>query len=98
MVEDSFYLEESKRSQASLVKFTHLLNFTLFISYQRKRTSLTFSLQQWYKRVDNNNDIPSYIKDHRSKFGYMVDRDGEGAGFVDYEEIIEKEKKGLDLI
>ncbi|KAK6603620.1 glycosyltransferase family 17 [Botrytis cinerea] len=32
------------------------------------------------------------------KFGYMVDRDGEGAGFVDYEEIIEKEKKGMDLI
>ncbi|KAF7893919.1 hypothetical protein EAF00_007433 [Botryotinia globosa] len=53
---------------------------------------------QWYKRIDNNNDIPSYIKDHRSKFGYMVDRDGEGAGFVDYDEIIAKEKKGKDLI
>ncbi|KAF7887927.1 uncharacterized protein EAF01_011081 [Botrytis porri] len=53
---------------------------------------------QWYKRIDNNNDIPSYIKDHRSKFGYMVDRDGEGAGFVDYDEVIAEEKKGTDLI
>ncbi|KAF5868195.1 putative glycosyl transferase family 17 protein [Botrytis fragariae] len=53
---------------------------------------------QWYKRIDNNNDIPSYIKDHRSKFGYMVDRDGEGAGFVDYDEVIAQEKKGMDLI
>ncbi|KAF7885843.1 uncharacterized protein EAF02_004352 [Botrytis sinoallii] len=53
---------------------------------------------QWYKRIDNNNDIPSYIKDHRSKFGYMVDRDGEGAGFVDYDEVIAQEKKEKDLI
>ncbi|TGO19810.1 hypothetical protein BTUL_0002g00550 [Botrytis tulipae] len=53
---------------------------------------------QWYKRIDNNNDIPSYIKDHRSKFGYMVDRDGEGAGFVDYDEVIAQEKKGKDSI
>ncbi|TGO23591.1 hypothetical protein BPAE_0127g00110 [Botrytis paeoniae] len=53
---------------------------------------------QWYKRIDNNNDIPSYIKDHRSKFGYMVDRDGGGAGFVDYDEVIAQDKKGMDLI
>ncbi|TEY37141.1 hypothetical protein BOTCAL_0531g00040 [Botryotinia calthae] len=63
-----------------------------------KGKDLWYRFGQWYKRIDNNNDIPSYIKDHRSKFGYMVDRDGEGAGFVDYEEIIEKEKKGSDLI
>ncbi|QSZ32189.1 hypothetical protein DSL72_001760 [Monilinia vaccinii-corymbosi] len=53
---------------------------------------------QWYKRIDNNNDIPTYIKDHSSRFSYMVNRDGEGAGFTDYEELIEQERKGIDSI
>lgn len=43
---------------------------------------------QWYKRIDHNEDIPQYIKENRVKYSYMIDRDGEGAGFVDYEENI----------
>lgn len=41
---------------------------------------------QWYTRVDNNQDIPEYLKQETKKgrFGYMIDRDGEGAGFEDY--------------
>jgi beta-1,4-mannosyl-glycoprotein beta-1,4-N-acetylglucosaminyltransferase len=41
---------------------------------------------QWYKRVDNNQDIPTYLKQDgmRERFGYMLDRDGANAGFVDY--------------
>lgn len=53
---------------------------------------------QWYKRIDHNNDIPTYIKSHRAKYGYMVDRDGVGAGFIDYEEMIEQDKKSVELI
>jgi beta-1,4-mannosyl-glycoprotein beta-1,4-N-acetylglucosaminyltransferase len=41
---------------------------------------------QWYSRVDNNQDLPEYLKEQYAKgrFGYMIDRDGEGAGFEDY--------------
>lgn len=42
---------------------------------------------QWYKRVEGNQDLPVYLKQEAGKgrFGYMVDRDGKGAGFTDYE-------------
>jgi beta-1,4-mannosyl-glycoprotein beta-1,4-N-acetylglucosaminyltransferase len=39
---------------------------------------------QWYERVDDNPDVPRYIKENSEKFGYMLDRDGANAGFVDY--------------
>ena len=41
---------------------------------------------QWYSRVDNNQDLPEYLKEQAKKgrFTYMIDRDGEGAGFEDY--------------
>jgi len=39
---------------------------------------------QWYVRVNRNEDVPLYVKENESKFGYMIDRDGENAGFVDY--------------
>jgi beta-1,4-mannosyl-glycoprotein beta-1,4-N-acetylglucosaminyltransferase len=41
---------------------------------------------QWYTRVDNNQDLPEYVKEQskEGRFGYMIDRDGEGAGFEDY--------------
>ncbi|CAD6445963.1 ce5e1419-c448-46e3-b67b-d3248a8cf106 [Sclerotinia trifoliorum] len=53
---------------------------------------------QWYKRIDHNNDIPTYIKTHRTKYQYMVDRDGTGAGFIDYEEMIEQDRKSVELV
>ncbi|KAF2647473.1 glycosyltransferase family 17 protein [Lophiostoma macrostomum CBS 122681] len=41
---------------------------------------------QWYKRVDDNKDLPEYLKQaaKKGRFMYMVDRDGENAGFEDY--------------
>jgi len=41
---------------------------------------------QWYERVEGNEDLPQYLKEEagRGRFRYMVDRDGEGAGFTDY--------------
>lgn len=38
-----------------------------------------------YDRVDDNEDIPQYLKENRGKFEYMLDRDKDDAGFVDYE-------------
>ncbi|KAL1601630.1 hypothetical protein SLS60_006545 [Paraconiothyrium brasiliense] len=41
---------------------------------------------QWYKRVDKNQDLPEYLKEEvkKGRFMYMIDRDGENAGFEDY--------------
>lgn len=41
---------------------------------------------QWYERVEENDDLPAYLKEEsrRGRFRYMVNRDGEGAGFIDY--------------
>jgi beta-1,4-mannosyl-glycoprotein beta-1,4-N-acetylglucosaminyltransferase len=41
---------------------------------------------QWYARVENNRDLPRYLlkEAKKGRFGYMINRDGEGAGFVDY--------------
>ena len=36
-----------------------------------------------YDRVEGNRDVPGYILEHKDKFGYLVDRDGANAGFVD---------------
>ena len=36
-----------------------------------------------YERIEGNNDIPEMVKKERSKFGYMIDRDGPNAGFED---------------
>ena len=38
----------------------------------------------WYQRVENNQDIPRYLKENREKFRYMLNRDAANAGFVDY--------------
>ena len=36
-----------------------------------------------YDRVDDNDDIPRYMKENKGKFKYLLDRDDENAGFVD---------------
>ncbi|KAF2716012.1 glycosyltransferase family 17 protein [Polychaeton citri CBS 116435] len=45
-----------------------------------------------YIRTDNNNDIPKYILDNREEFGYMLNRDGRNAGFLDANEFVELER------
>jgi beta-1,4-mannosyl-glycoprotein beta-1,4-N-acetylglucosaminyltransferase len=54
----------------------------------RKGKDLWDRWGQWYDRVEDNKDVPSYLKeeDREKRFGYMLDRDGVGAGFEDYEE------------
>ncbi|KAK4205252.1 glycosyltransferase family 17-domain-containing protein [Triangularia verruculosa] len=39
-----------------------------------------------YTRVEKNEDVPDFLKreGERKRFGYMLDRDGEGAGFRDW--------------
>ena len=37
-----------------------------------------------YDRVEHNEDIPRYLKENKGRFEYMLDRDGDNAGFVDY--------------
>jgi beta-1,4-mannosyl-glycoprotein beta-1,4-N-acetylglucosaminyltransferase len=40
---------------------------------------------QNYDRVEGNHDVPGYLRGtEKRKFGYLLDRDGEDAGFVDY--------------
>ena len=41
---------------------------------------------QEYERVEGNADVPGFVLGNRARFGYMLDRDGRDAGFVDYED------------
>jgi len=37
-----------------------------------------------YDRIEDNRDVPSFLLQNRERFGYMLNRDGPSAGFVDY--------------
>lgn len=37
-----------------------------------------------YRRVNSNNDAPQYVLEHKDRFEYLVNRDGENAGFSDW--------------
>jgi beta-1,4-mannosyl-glycoprotein beta-1,4-N-acetylglucosaminyltransferase len=41
---------------------------------------------QWYSRIEDNQDLPEYLKAEakQGRFMYMINRDGENAGFEDY--------------
>jgi len=56
------------------------------VEYIRKGKDLWDRWGQWYDRVDKNEDVPAYLKKEGmgERFGYMLDRDGPNAGFVDY--------------
>lgn len=57
------------------------------VEYIRHGKDLWDRWGQWYDRVDDNEDAPRYLKteENRRRFGYMLDRDGKDAGFVDYD-------------
>ncbi|KAK5130644.1 hypothetical protein LTR08_001854 [Meristemomyces frigidus] len=40
-----------------------------------------------YDRIAENQDVPAYVVQHKGTFGYLLDRDGENAGFIDRETI-----------
>jgi len=50
----------------------------------RKGLSLYDREEDIYDRVESNLDIPEYIRVHKEKFLYMVDRDPANANFQDY--------------
>lgn len=37
-----------------------------------------------YDKVQQNADVPQYVLDNRDRFGFMLDRDAENGGFLDY--------------
>lgn len=39
---------------------------------------------QNYERVDDNQDVPRYVLERKTEFEYLLDRDGENAGFRDW--------------
>lgn len=39
---------------------------------------------EYYDKVEGNTDVPDYILDNHDRFGYMLDRNGQGAGFLDW--------------
>jgi len=45
-----------------------------------------------YDRVESNPDIPEFIRAHKEKFSYMVDRDPANANFRDY--TVKEERSG----
>lgn len=39
-----------------------------------------------YDRIGDNRDVPAYVVQHKGTYGYLLDRDGEDAGFTDWED------------
>jgi beta-1,4-mannosyl-glycoprotein beta-1,4-N-acetylglucosaminyltransferase len=56
------------------------------VQHVRKGKDLWDRWFQWYVRVEGNQDLPGYLAKEAGKgrFQYMINRDGEDAGFVDY--------------
>ncbi|EME78581.1 glycosyltransferase family 17 protein, partial [Pseudocercospora fijiensis CIRAD86] len=50
----------------------------------RKGLDLFGRAGERYARVEGNRDVPRYILDHWAKFKYLLNRDGEDAGFTDW--------------
>jgi beta-1,4-mannosyl-glycoprotein beta-1,4-N-acetylglucosaminyltransferase len=56
------------------------------VEYIRNGWDLWDRWFQWYARVEHNQDLPEYLKNEakQGRFTYMINRDGENAGFEDY--------------
>ncbi|KAF8851532.1 glycosyltransferase family 17 protein [Acephala macrosclerotiorum] len=54
------------------------------VEHIRKGRDLWDRWGQWYLRIEANQDVPAYVAGQKERFGYLLDRDGESAGFVDY--------------
>lgn len=63
-------------------------NKTRIVNYIRKGLDLWDRPTETYARVEQNEDIPEFLKtpESRKRFGYLLDRDGPNAGFTDYKE------------
>ncbi|KAK4139745.1 glycosyltransferase [Dichotomopilus funicola] len=54
------------------------------VEYVRRGKDLWDRKGEVYDRVEGNGDVPGFLLENRERFGYMLDRDGEKAGFRDY--------------
>jgi beta-1,4-mannosyl-glycoprotein beta-1,4-N-acetylglucosaminyltransferase len=59
---------------------------THIVDRVRKGLDLFDRQREEYVRVNNNQDIPEYLKANRERFSYLLDRDAWNAGFLDYSE------------
>lgn len=78
-------------TRQKLSSFSHVnyntvenLNESTMIYRVRHGKDLFGRSGETYDKVENNKDIPSYILDTQERFGYLLDRDGEDAGFKDF--------------
>lgn len=53
------------------------------VEYIRQGRDLWDRKGEVYDRVEGNRDVPGFLLENRERFGYMLDRDGPKAGFVD---------------
>jgi beta-1,4-mannosyl-glycoprotein beta-1,4-N-acetylglucosaminyltransferase len=57
---------------------------TRIVDRVRKGKDLWDRKGEMYQRVEENEDIPEYLKQDRNRWAYLLDRDGNNAGFKDY--------------
>jgi len=74
-----------------LSSFSHvLMNQDFFRDRDRIADSVRNGKDLWnrkeetFYRIDNNTDIPVFLLENPDRFRYLLNRDGETAGFVDY--------------
>ncbi|KAK3677978.1 Carbamoyl-phosphate synthase [Recurvomyces mirabilis] len=79
-----------KEMQAKMSSFSHTPlntaeNRDVKTMIERVRTGQDLFGRQHeiYDKVKDNRDLPAYIQQNRERFGYLVDRDGSNAAFID---------------
>ncbi|KAL3418653.1 glycosyltransferase family 17 [Phlyctema vagabunda] len=60
------------------------LDRTRIVDRVRKGLDLWDREGELYDRIENNDDLPRYLKDNKEKFTYMISRDNPSAGFSDF--------------
>lgn len=59
-------------------------NRTRIATAVREGKDLWLRPKETFQKIENNEDVPKYILKEKDRFRYMLNRDGETAGFVDY--------------
>jgi beta-1,4-mannosyl-glycoprotein beta-1,4-N-acetylglucosaminyltransferase len=74
-----------------MASFSHTsLNHEYFRDRDRIADHVRGGLDLWdregqeYDRIEGNVDVPSLVLNNRDRFGYLMNRDGQSAGFSDY--------------
>lgn len=77
--------------QTKLESLSHMLRNTpayrnpdLIVERVKKGKDLWGRPGEVYDLVENNDDIPSPLKENKERWAYLVDRKGDSAGFADY--------------